>query len=78
MVLLEIPEAVETIRNRPEKENEVSIAVTAGPSTTEDPFALDVQIVTDIPPGDPMFACGDGTNDGCDPSCASACLTGGV
>ncbi|MEY9211567.1 FxLD family lanthipeptide [Thermobifida halotolerans] len=56
----------------------MSIAVTAGPSTTEDPFALDVQIVTDIPPGDPMFACGDGTNDGCDPSCASACLTGGV
>jgi FxLD family lantipeptide len=60
------------------KENEMSNTVAAEPSVSEDPFALDVQIVTDIPPGDPLFACGEGTNDGCQPTCASACVTGGV
>lgn len=44
----------------------------------EDPFTLDVQIITDVPPGHPLSACGEGTNDGCDPTCASACVTGGV
>lgn len=44
--------------------------------TAEDLFTLDVQIITDIPPGHPMAGCG--TDDGCDPTCASACVTGGV
>lgn len=56
----------------------MSNTVAAEPSVSEDPFALDVQIVTDIPPGDPLFACGEGTNDDCQPTCASACVTGGV
>lgn len=41
-----------------------------------DPFALDVQVITDVPDGHALAACN--TNDGCDPSCASACVTGGV
>ncbi|MDQ1308328.1 MAG: hypothetical protein QG671_4162 [Actinomycetota bacterium] len=43
-----------------------------------DPFSLDVQIITDVPAGHPLSPCGGGTDDGCDPTCASACVTGGV
>jgi FxLD family lantipeptide len=42
-------------------------------SVTENPFSLDVQIITDIPPGHAQRACQ--TDDGCDPSCASACVS---
>lgn len=52
--------------------------VPATATAAEDPFALDVQILTDIPSGHPLAACGEGTNDGCDPTCASACVTGGI
>lgn len=44
----------------------------------EDPFALDVQVITDVPPGHPLAGCSGNTDDGCDPTCASACVTGGV
>lgn len=55
----------------------VDASVTA-PTAAEDPFALDVQIITDVPPGHPLVGCKGNTDDGCDPSCASACVTGGV
>ncbi|WP_462202873.1 FxLD family lanthipeptide [Frankia sp. CcWB3] len=51
---------------------------TTPPPATEDPFALDVQIITDVPPGHPLAGCKGNTDDGCDPTCASACVTGGV
>ncbi len=44
----------------------------------EDPFALDVRIITDVPPGDALAGCKGGTDDGCDPTCASACVSDGV
>nr|BFF04150.1 hypothetical protein GCM10020241_58250 [Streptoalloteichus tenebrarius] len=47
-------------------------------TAVEDPFALDVQIITDVPAGHPLAACKGGTDDGCDPTCASACVSGGV
>ena len=43
---------------------------------TEDVFALDVQIVTETSPavgGGAGRACT--TNDGCDPTCASSCVS---
>ena len=43
---------------------------------TEDASALDVRVITDISPGDATAACT--TDDGCEPSCASACVSGGV
>ncbi len=52
-----------------------------GPTTAdavEDVFDLDVQIITDLPAGHPLAACPGNTDDGCDPTCASACVTGGV
>lgn len=48
----------------------------AGTENTGDAFALDVRVVTDISPGDAAAPCG--TDDGCDPTCASACVSGGV
>lgn len=51
---------------------------TESPAEVEDAFNLDLRVITDVPPGHPLTACGDGTNDGCDPTCASACVTGGV
>ncbi len=39
------------------------------------PFALDVQIVTDVRPGGVAEACT--TNDGCAPTCASSCASRG-
>lgn len=51
---------------------------TESPAEVEDAFSLDLRVITDVPPGHPLAACGDGTNDGCDPTCASACVTGGV
>jgi FxLD family lantipeptide len=53
-------------------------ATPAAPLAAENPFALDVQIIIDVPAGHPLSACGEGTNDGCDPTCASACVSGGV
>ncbi|MGH3783970.1 MAG: FxLD family lanthipeptide [Pseudonocardiaceae bacterium] len=44
----------------------------------DNPFALDLRVITDVPPGHPLAACGNGTDDGCDPTCASACVSGGV
>lgn len=51
------------------------------PMTTDladDIFDLDVQVITDLPPGHPLAGCAGNTDDGCDPTCASACVTGGV
>lgn len=42
---------------------------------TEDVFALDVRVVVDISP-DVAMACN--TDDGCEPTCASACTSGDV
>jgi FxLD family lantipeptide len=39
-----------------------------------DPFALDVQVVSDVPATGPV-ACG--TNDGCAGTCASSCASRG-
>jgi FxLD family lantipeptide len=50
----------------------------ANGTTADDPFALDIQITTDIPADHPLAACGEGTNDGCDPTCASACVSSGI
>lgn len=44
-------------------------------ATVEDPFALDLRIITDVPAGHPLAACKGGTDDGCDPTCASACIS---
>lgn len=46
--------------------------------TAVDPFQLDVQIITDVPVSDPLAACGNGTDDGCEPTCASACISKGA
>ncbi len=40
---------------------------------TVDAFALDVRVVTDVSPDDAPAACG--TDNGCDPTCASACTS---
>ncbi|MGH3630028.1 MAG: FxLD family lanthipeptide [Sciscionella sp.] len=56
----------------------MSATITVEAPPVEDMFALDVQIITDVPQGHPLSACGNGTDDGCDPTCASACVTGGV
>ena len=45
-------------------------------ATVEDPFDLDVRVITDVPSGHPQAPCT--TNDGCAPTCASACVSGGV
>jgi FxLD family lantipeptide len=44
----------------------------------DDPFAIDLFVITDVPPGHPLAACKGGTDDGCDPTCASACISDGV
>lgn len=46
----------------------------------DDPFALDhLEFVTDVPADAALNPpCTNGTDDGCDPTCASACVTGGV
>ena len=38
-----------------------------------DPFALDVEITVDVPPGASLEACT--TNDGCAATCASSCAS---
>ncbi|CAO5240049.1 FxLD family lanthipeptide [Frankia sp. AgKG'84/4] len=60
-----IPEALPTIP-------------TAASPIVEDSFALDVQIIVDVPPGSALAGCAGGTDDGCDPTCASACVSDGV
>jgi FxLD family lantipeptide len=55
----------------------MSATITVESPATEDPFALDIQVITDTPHG-AQGACTNGTDDGCDPTCASACVTGGV
>ncbi len=40
---------------------------------TEDPFALDVQMVTEVQPGEADAACQ--TDDGCGNTCTSACTS---
>lgn len=47
-------------------------------NVVQDAFVLDVRVVTDVSPGDGAAPCGGGTDDGCDPTCASACVSGGV
>jgi len=42
---------------------------------TEDVFALDVHVITDISPAGDVAATPCGTNDGCAPTCASACTS---
>ena len=44
----------------------------------DNPFALDLRVITDVPPDHSLAAGGNGTDDGCDPTCASACVSGGV
>ncbi|MBV9013639.1 MAG: FxLD family lanthipeptide [Pseudonocardiales bacterium] len=51
---------------------------TESPAGVEDAFDLDLRIINDVPPGHPLAACKGNTDDGCDPSCASACVTGGM
>lgn len=41
--------------------------------TIEDPFALDVQVVTDVQDGGVAAPCQ--TDDGCGSTCASACTS---
>lgn len=53
-------------------------AASAESLRVEDPFHLDLQIITDVPSGHPLSACKGNTDDGCDPTCASACVSGGV
>ncbi len=38
-----------------------------------DDFVLDVQVVIDVTPGQTVAPCG--TDDGCAPTCASACTS---
>ena len=52
--------------------------ITIETPTVEDPFVLDLRVITDIGASHPAAACGGGTDDGCDPTCASACVSGGV
>lgn len=54
----------------------VPVSATAG--TVEDAFDLDVQVITDVSAGHPLAGCKGNTDDGCDPTCASACATDGV
>lgn len=42
---------------------------------TNDPFTLDLRVVTNLNPIDALRDCQ--TDDGCDPSCASACVSPG-
>jgi FxLD family lantipeptide len=42
---------------------------------TENPFALDLRVVANINPIDALRDCQ--TDDGCEPSCASACVSPG-
>lgn len=42
-------------------------------NTVEDPFALDVHVVTDVQPGEVAAPCQ--TDDGCGHTCASACTS---
>ena len=46
-----------------------------GADDDEDPFALDLKVITDVPDGHPLAGCKGGTDDGCDPTCASACIS---
>jgi FxLD family lantipeptide len=39
-----------------------------------DPFALDIQVITDVAASDATPACT--TNDGCGSTCPSACVSG--
>jgi FxLD family lantipeptide len=55
----------------------VTATINAEALAVDDPFALDIQVITDAPNG-AQGACTNGTDDGCDPTCASACVTGGV
>jgi len=48
---------------------------TSVPETSPNPFALDVQVITDIRPSHAAAACT--TNDGCGSTCASACASRG-
>jgi FxLD family lantipeptide len=43
--------------------------------TGADPFALDVQVVVDVLPGDVTQGCN--TDDGCATTCASSCASRG-
>ncbi|SDP80660.1 hypothetical protein SAMN05421507_11566 [Lentzea jiangxiensis] len=49
------------------------------PIAADDLFALEhLEFITDVPADAAMNPCTNGTDDGCDPTCASACVTGGV
>ncbi|MBB5159544.1 FxLD family lanthipeptide [Saccharopolyspora phatthalungensis] len=50
----------------------------AATPATEDPFALDLQVITGVAAGHPLAAGKGGTDDGCDPTCASACISDGM
>lgn len=70
--------------DRPTRDERLPMPATtshpSAPDTTlvEDPFVLNVRIITDVPPNHPLAACKGGTDDGCDPTCASACISDGV
>lgn len=53
----------------------ITTEVPPSEATVDDPFALDLRVITDVPPGHPLAACKGGTDDGCDPTCASACIS---
>ncbi|WP_083752072.1 FxLD family lanthipeptide [Saccharothrix sp. ALI-22-I] len=55
----------------------MTATINAEALAVDDPFALHIQVITDAPNG-AQGACTNGTDDGCDPTCASACVTGGV
>jgi FxLD family lantipeptide len=63
-------------RNMSRIPREVIMSAPIAVETAADPFDLDVQVIKDVPEGHALAACA--TDDGCAPSCASACVTGGV
>lgn len=45
----------------------------SAPIECEDPFDLDIRVITDVPPAGQGTPCA--TDDGCAPTCASACAS---
>jgi len=41
------------------------------------PSGLKVRFIKDIPSGHAQAGCGSGTDDGCDPTCPSSCVSHG-
>ncbi|MCR3748803.1 hypothetical protein LX88_002773 [Lentzea californiensis] len=57
----------------------MSLIMLDEPIAADDLFALEhLEFITDVPADAAMNPCTNGTDDGYDPTCASACVTGGV